>query len=225
MKTKSLPALRKIVRRLAGLLAGASAAGHGYNPTQGKVAASFTSAGKADSAQSRKNQWKVSSELIAQRPLLGWGLGEQYTHIEKIENAPAIIAHNDLTHDIFLDVLLRTGVVGLLFLLFALASTAVTGLRAAYLRVSPRIVALGLGSTAILVEMITRGAVESIFEKERLAVLLGFGVGIACAAGRSTRSRRDASSLSADALVVPAEWLAPAQPSLVSSGLGPQQNT
>ena len=214
---------------LAGGLSLASATGHGYNVGSSQVATSFSSAGKADSAQSRKNQWKVSSGLIAQKPVLGWGLGKRYSHIEKIEDAPAVVQNNDLTHDIFLDMLLRTGMVGLFFLLVAITSTAVAGLRAVYRHVSPRIGALGVAGTALVLEMVTRGAVESIFEKERLAILVGVAVGICCASCRSTRTRRAASSPSGEPLVVPVEWLpeltSAGTRSFVGTGSVPQKNT
>ena len=217
------------VLALAGGLSLASATGHGYNFSSSQVATSFSSAGKADSAQSRKNQWKVSSGLIAQKPVLGWGLGKRYSHIEKIEDAPAIVQNNDLTHDIFLDALLRSGMVGLFFLLIALTSTAVAGLRAVYRHLSPRIGALGVAGTAVLLEMIVRGAVESIFEKERLAILLGVAIGICAASCRSTRTRRGASSPAGEPLVVPVEWLpeltAAGYHPLVGTGFVPQKNT
>ena len=210
-----------------GVLSLASGLGHGYNPASSQVASSFSSAGKADSAQSRVNQWRIAGQLIGQKPILGWGLGEQYSHIEKIEGAPEFVVHNDLTHDIFLDILLRTGAVGLFVLLAALVATAVDGLRGAYRHVSPRIAALGLASSAIVVELVTRGAVESIFEKERLSVLLGVAVGVACSVSRSTRTPHPPSSVQ-DRLVVPPEWFPPQEPgpsgprSLISSGSGPK---
>jgi O-antigen ligase len=216
---------------VVGGLALATAAGHGYNAKNSQVATSFNSPGKKDSAQSRENQWKVSSGLIAEKPVLGWGLGKTYSHIEKIEDAPEFVQSNDLTHDIFLDMLLRTGIVGLFFLLVALVSSGVAGLSAASRHVSPRIAALGLAGTAILAEMITRGTVESIFEKERLSVLVGLGVGIACAASRSTRTKPTASSPESDLLVVPADWLSPEETSptgprsLVGTGYFPLKNT
>jgi hypothetical protein len=78
-------------------------------------------------------------------------------------------------------------------------------------------------------ELLTRGAVESIFEKERLAVLLGLTVGLACSADRSTRTKSPTSSLVSAPLVVPPEWYpeddASGSRSLVSSGLVPQKNT
>ncbi|BEP13268.1 hypothetical protein acdb102_15790 [Acidothermaceae bacterium B102] len=230
-KAREKTAMGLALLAVAGVLALASAAGHGYNPQSSQVATSFNSPGKADSAQSRKNQWKISSGLIAQKPFLGWGLGKRYSHIEKIEDAPEFVVNNDLTHDIFLDILLRSGIVGLFFLLLAVGSTAVAGLRAVYRHISPRIGAIGIAGTAIIIEMLTRGAVESIFEKERLSVLVGVAVGVCCASARSTRTRRRASSPSGEPLVVPPEWL-PDGPfgtsgprSLVGTGYFPQKNT
>ena len=216
------------VLAVAGLLALGSATGHGYNPKSSQVATSFNSPGKADSAQSRINQWRVASGLIAKEPILGYGLGKQYLHVERIEGAPLFYVHNDLTHDIFLDLLLRGGIVGLFFMIFALLASGWDGLGAAYRRATPRIIAMGLATTAILVELVTRGAVESIFEKERLSVLLGLTVGIACSVRRSTKSRRKTSLLVSGPLVVPPEWYpqdeVPGSRPLVSTGIVPQKN-
>jgi hypothetical protein len=213
---------------VAGLFSVATATGHGYNPKRSSVATSFTSAGKKDSAQSRKNQWKVSSELIAKEPVFGYGLGKTYPHAEVIEGAPPFVVYNDLTHDIFLDVLLRAGAIGLFLILMSLLVSMWAGLRAAYRHASARVGAMGLACTAIIVEMVTRGAVESIFEKERLSVLLGLAVGLACSASRSTRTKGQASPVSAP-LVVPPEWYPQDEisgsRSLVSTGLVPQKNT
>jgi O-antigen ligase len=215
---------------VAGVMSLATAAGHGYNAKSSQVATSFNSPGKADSAQSRINQWKIASELIYEKPILGWGLGKQYIRLEKIEDAPLIPAKNDLSHDIFLDILLRGGVVGLAFLLFAIGASMAAGLRGVR-SVSPRVAAAGLAATAVIVEMIVRGAVESIFEKERLSILLGLAVGIACSAGRSTRRKPTASSLETTPLVVPPEWFPQdddvlhGSRSLVGTGTFPAKNT
>ena len=132
--------------------------------------------------------------------------------------------------DVQFDMLLRGGIVGLFFMLVAFASTAVAGLRAVYRHVSPRIGAMGMAGTAMIVEMLTRGSVESIFEKERLSILVGFAVGICCASCRSTRTRRGASSPSREPLVVPVEWLPERElasagiHSFVGTGYVPQKN-
>jgi O-antigen ligase len=228
---KEKVAILLVLVAAAGLLSLATASGHGFNAKNSQVATSFNSPGKKDSAQSRENQWKISTGLIKEKPILGWGLGERYSHIEKIEDAPEFVVNNDLTHDIFLDILLRAGAVGLFFLLLALVSSGVAGLSAAYRHVSARVAAVGIAGTAILVEMVTRGAVESIFEKERLSVLVGIAVGICVAAGRSTKARPAASSPESDLLVVPADWLPPEETSptgprsLVGTGYFPQKNT
>jgi O-antigen ligase len=226
---KEKVALGLAVLTLAGGLSLATATGHGYNAKNSSVATSFTSAGKKDSAQSRKNQWKVSSQLIGKEPLFGYGLGKEYPHTEVIEGAPPFNVYNDLTHDIFLDVLLRAGIIGLFLIVLALLTSMWAGLSAAYRHASARVGAMGLASTAIIVELVTRGAVESIFEKERLSVLLGLAVGLACSANRSTRSKSTTSSLLSVPLVVPPEWYPQDEisgsRSLVSTGLVPQKNT
>jgi O-antigen ligase len=126
-----------------------------------------------------------------------------------------ILQHNDLTHDIFLDELLRGGIVGMSLMVVAFVITVLTGLRAAWVRHSPRITAMGLAASAVVVELVTRGAVESVFEKERLAVVIGLAVGIACAAARPVGTQRRRRPRRDEPLTVPDAWL-PSDPNIVA---------
>lgn len=169
----------------AALLAGAQAAGHGFDPSKTTVVTSFTSAGKVDSAVSRLDQWRVASDLVRQHPVLGWGLGKQYDYVEQIQGVPPSLVRSDLTHDIFLDVTLRAGAVGLVLLVVALCVAVAVGIRRQR-RPRERVVsALGAAGAAVLVELTVRGAVESIFEKQRLVLLLGLTLGLIASTARS----------------------------------------
>lgn len=170
------------------ILAVAQASGHGIDPSRSTVATSFTSAGKADSAQSRINQWRVAAELIRERPVVGWGLGKEYNHVEQIEGVAPELVRNDLTHDILLDVLLRAGAIGLVLFILALGETIGAGMPSRHRRVPPLVATLGAAGTAVVVELFVRGLVESIFEKQRLVMLLGIALGIVASAARPSAS-------------------------------------
>lgn len=152
------------------------------------LAQSFTSQGKLDSVQSRVNQWEQAWSLVAQQPWLGHGLGQKYTYTEVVDEAPDLTVTSPLTHNVFLDQLLRTGIVGAAALALALGLTAAAGVRAAAAWRTPD-AALALGATAALVGLVARGAVESVLEKPRLAVLLGLLVGLVSLVTRVQRER------------------------------------
>jgi O-antigen ligase len=135
----------------------------------------FGSRGKQLSEQDRLNQWSQARELIAARPWFGWGLGKEYDFY-----SPGFYSfmRTDLTHNIALDLLLRTGIVGLVFF----AAAAVASLRDAAVswmrNVDARIAALGLACCAGLAGLLVKGMFESLFEKYRLAILIGGLIGV-----------------------------------------------
>jgi O-antigen ligase len=185
-------ALGLLVLVAAGGFAVASASHHGYNPSNSDVAHSFTSQGKADSASARVNQWRVAESLIKQEPVLGHGLGVEYNYVEPVKDAPAVLVRSDLTHDIFLDALLRTGIVGCTLLVLALLASLLQGLRFLRLHVGgAEMAAVAVAGTAALSGWLARAAVESAFEKDRLAMALGLILGIGSAIARARQDARD----------------------------------
>ena len=146
----------------------------------------FFSRGKVESAQARRNQWQKAPELIEERPLFGWGLGKTYTHFEP---GPDEFVTTDLTHNVEADLLVRSGIVGLVLFLLAVGATLWSGV-VNWRRHADRLsAALALACVAILAGLLGKGQVESIFEKYRVAVLFGLTLGILSSAAASRAAR------------------------------------
>jgi hypothetical protein len=153
-------------------------------PLASRLTTALYSPGKQLSAQDRINQLVAVRPLIAEKPLLGWGLGKTYTYWEPGFKKFLLV---NITHNIFTDVTLRMGIVGLLLFVGALALSMRDGVRA-WLRHHHQIgAALALGCTAVVVGLLAKGMVESIFEKYRMATLLGVMLGMMRALATSTR--------------------------------------
>lgn len=155
-------------------------------PLQDELTTTFTSYEEVLTTRDRLNQWSAAGPLIEERPILGWGLGKQYTYYDP---GNLVFKQIDLTHNIFGDLLLRSGAVGLALFLLALAFTSVGLLRAWWTQGDDRAAAFALGTGAVVAGLIGKGMAESIFEKYRLAVMLGLAIGVMIAAGLPSRSR------------------------------------
>lgn len=149
-------------------------------PLQDKLTTTFTSYEEVLTTRDRLNQWSAAMPLIEERPVLGWGLGKEYTYYDP---GHLVFKQIDLTHNIFGDLLLRTGAVGLALFLLALGSTSISLLRGWRTHADDRAAAFALGAGAVVAGLIGKGLAESIFEKYRLAVMLGLGIGAMIAAG------------------------------------------
>lgn len=164
-------------------LVGAGVQGKPFTlPFVSSVEQTFARGDKALSAESRVNQWKAAPHVIAERPWTGWGLGRTYLYYDP---GPKGFIETNLTHNIGLDLLLRTGVIGLGLFTAALLVSVWVGVRVWRKASDPVLAALALASAAIILAMVSKGLVESLFEKYRLAALLGLVVGI----GLATLSR------------------------------------
>jgi O-antigen ligase len=158
-------------------------------PLASRLTTALYSPGKQLSAQDRINQLVAVRPLIADKPLLGWGLGKTYTYWEPGYKKFLLV---DITHNILTDVLLRMGIVGLLFFLAATILSLRDGVRA-WLRHHHQIgAALALGCTAVVVGLLAKGLVESIFEKYRIATLLGVMLGMMRVLATSADGRDEA---------------------------------
>lgn len=155
-------------------------------PLQDELTTTFTSYEEVLTTRDRLNQWSAASPLIEERPILGWGLGKQYTYYDP---GNLVFKQIDLTHNIFGDLLLRAGLVGLALFLLALGFSSVGLLRAWWTQGDDRAAAFALGIGAVVAGLIGKGMAESIFEKYRLAVMLGLAIGVMIAAGLPARSR------------------------------------
>jgi O-antigen ligase len=143
-------------------------------PLVGQIRQSFVRPAKQQSWQSRRNQWAVAPRVVAEHPWVGSGLGTTYWHYELAQNQ---LIETDVTHNLVLDLLLRTGVIGLSLFLLALSSSLRNGLAAVRLGADDVAAALCAGLLAVLAGLLAKGMVESILEKYRIAVLLGLSLG------------------------------------------------
>jgi O-antigen ligase len=155
-------------------------------PIVGSIGADFATQAKQLSAQDRLNQWTSARSRIEQHPWIGSGLGTEYTHYDP---GYKVFVSTDLTHNVVLDLLMRTGAVGLGLFLIAVLLSLWDGIRAWWQHQDPLIAAFALATSCALIGLLGKGMVESIFEKFRLATLLGFLIG---AVASSTLSATEA---------------------------------
>ncbi len=160
-------------------------------PLQDRLSTTFGSYEEVLTTRDRLNQWHAARPLIQERPIFGWGLGKEYVYynpgFKRFEQI-------DLTHNIFGDLVLRSGLVGLGLFLLALLATAAGVARGWSWHDSDRAAAFALGAGAIVAGLIAKGMAESIFEKYRLAVVLGLGIGVMISAGLPAQARAAARS-------------------------------
>lgn len=149
---------------------------------QDRVDRTFGGTAKQQSAESRLNQWEAGGRLVLEQPVHGHGLGNTYSYFEV---GPDEFRRSDITHNVFLDVGVRTGLIGVLLLLGAVAASMMDAARALRSRAGAATRALALGAVAVLLGLITKGLVESLFEKHRLALLLGASIGLVLSAARA----------------------------------------
>jgi O-Antigen ligase len=157
-------------------------------PLEQEIAGSVSGGEEQLTTAGRLHQWRTARDLIEQRPVLGWGLGTEFEYYDPGFNEFFPL---DFTHNVVLDLLLRSGIIGLLFFLTALGATAYRGLRA-WLGLGDGLLAgLALGTLAAIGGMLAKGMAESTFEKYRLAIaialLIGIVISVASAYERSGR--------------------------------------
>ena len=158
-------------------------------PFSHSLSKALTGGEKKLSAQDRVNQFHAARPLIAQRPVTGWGLGKTITYYE-VGFREFVTTY--LTHNIAIDLLLRTGVVGLLLFLLALAGSFAQGVSAWRNASDPLIAATALAAVAILSGWLAHGMVESLFEHVQLAPLFAIMLGLAQATASQRRERVEA---------------------------------
>ena len=140
-----------------------------------RVTTAFTDPGKVQSAQDRILQYQEVWPLIKDQPILGWGLGKTLTHFRP---GPNVFFVSNYTHNIFTDLQLRTGLVGLGLFCAAIAVSLVAGVRTWRNHPDDEVAYLALACVIVIVGLLGKGSVESILEKFRLAVLLGVFLGM-----------------------------------------------
>jgi len=154
-------------------------------PLAATVDATFFGEGNQQSAQQRVGQLDVVRQMFRERPVTGYGLGREITYYATGLGRFETIA---LTHNIYTDIFMRAGVVGLALFVVPMTMLLVDARRTWRRAVDERVAVIALVCSAIALGLLAKGGVESILEKVRLAVLLGLALGAARAAVVASRS-------------------------------------
>ncbi|HXQ58838.1 MAG TPA: O-antigen ligase family protein [Acidimicrobiales bacterium] len=144
-------------------------------PLSATIAKTFNSTGKVESAQDRASKWSVAFALIRQHPVIGNGLGVEFSFYEP---GPNVITVTDVTENIGLDLWMRAGIIGLGLFALALLLSLADGLAAWRGHPDRMVAVLALALVAVVIGLVGKGMVESIFEKYRLATMLGLSLGL-----------------------------------------------
>ena len=147
----------------------------------------FDSTGKIESAEDRASKWSVAWSFIRQHPVMGNGLGVEFSYYDP---GPNIFAMTDVTENIGLDLWMRSGLIGLGLFVLALFFSLFEGLMAWRLHPDRMVAVLALALVAVVVAFVSKGMVESIFEKYRLATMLGISLGLLRSAVTSASAQR-----------------------------------
>lgn len=163
----------------------------GRAPFEREIVVSIAGPVEQQTTEGRLHQWRAARGLIEERPLLGWGLGKEYEYFDPGFGEFFTV---DISHNIVIDLLLRTGIVGLLLFLAAVGTSAYRGLRAWFGERDGLLAALALGTVAAVAGVLAKGLAESLFEKYRVALvlmlLIGMLISAASAYERSGRAVR-----------------------------------
>lgn len=153
-------------------------------PYSGVISDTFFATRKAQSADSRKLMWEKGVDYIRDYPVTGNGLGKGYNLPDRASYGRAI---GTSFHNIGIDVLVRSGLVGLLLFLVALVCVLRDGLLAWFRHHDAAVAALAFGALVSIGGLLGKAMVESIFEKFRLATLFGLLLGVVASAAVSAR--------------------------------------
>lgn len=140
-----------------------------------QLSSAVNTTAKAESAQDRLTKWSVAWHDVEQEPLLGQGLGFEYSYYASGPNQYVV---TDITENLGLDLWLWTGVIGVLLFAVALVMSLGDGLRTWRLHPDPQVAVLALALVAVVIGILAKGQVESVFEKYRLATVWGLAFGM-----------------------------------------------
>ncbi len=144
-------------------------------PLKSSIDKTFLATGKQQSADIRLVVWRQGRDLALERPVLGWGLGQDF-NIYQNNGSEDPFTGGDY-HNIAIDIAVTTGLTGLGLLIVAVC-TSLWSAYATWHRASrSAIAALAAGSAIVMMELCTKGMFESIFQKFRLGILFGFAIG------------------------------------------------
>lgn len=155
------------------------------------VTETFVAERKTQSADTRLNLWREGMSQTREYPAMGWGLGKTYD-VERAGRPSESLVGGGF-HNIAVDLLVRRGVVGLVLFVVAMAMTLSDAFLAWRRHADRYLAVLGFSCGAALVGLLAKGMVESLFEKFRLATLMGLLIGIiiSCASALRSSGTRD----------------------------------
>lgn len=146
----------------------------------GPVQDAFGGEAEERSAAARISLVDQAIEKIGDSPVIGSGVGTKVIRKAELSNKEVEAA----AHNVFLDVTMRIGFVGLFLFLGALWSTASHGGRI-WRRARDNITAsVAAAGTIIVFGVLTKGMVEPALDKFRLSLSMGIGIGLVMAALR-----------------------------------------
>ena len=174
---------------IAAAVAATDGAGTAELPLAARLSDTFGSEQKQQSADVRRELVDDGLRLVEQRPLLGHGLGQPVELLDQAENQHILIGD---FHNIALDLAVRTGLVGLGLFALAVALSCQSALGGWRRIVDDTAAALVLAAGTVLAGLVVKGLFETIFQKFRLAVLLGLLIGVIAASSRSARRQAGA---------------------------------
>lgn len=139
----------------------------------------FGGTGKQESAEARTTLYSEALDLIGENPIFGTGLGAQVT---------ATVTAGELTtpaHNVFLEMLMRVGIVGLTTFVIAVGVTWVLAVRVWRGAPGAAIASVGAGVAIIFAAVLAKAMVEPAISKFRLALVLGIALGALASAERT----------------------------------------
>jgi O-antigen ligase len=156
-------------------------------PIAQNIQENFAEEASGPTAEARTQIWADARKLFVERPWLGWGLGKRIELREDIGQSREFSAHN-----VAIDMLLQSGVIGLGLFVIALLSTLGEAWWSWVGHADDRLAALSLACATAVVGLLAKGLAESVLYKFRLSTLLGLLVGTILAVAASRREPREA---------------------------------
>ena len=155
------------------------------NPAVARIHAALFSTAKAESANARLQIWREAIALIVHQPVFGNGLGIQVP-LRQVWPLPVMYVP---THDVALDLLMRSGIVGLALFVMAVAMSLREGWRLWHYTTDPLVAGVALGASAGIAGLLALGIVESLFDQVRIVIVFGFLLGCLTVAHRYEKDR------------------------------------
>lgn len=155
------------------------------NPAVARFHAALFSTAKAESANARLQIWREAVALIVHQPVFGNGLGIQVP-LRQVLPLPVMYVPS---HDIVLDLLMRSGIVGLALFVAAVALSLREGWRLWHSTTDPLVAGVALGASAGIAGLLALGIVESLFDQVRIVIVFGFLLGCLTVAHRHEKDR------------------------------------